>query len=131
MQDLLGPGGQPACLPPVLLEGGQIDGRVLGSAQDGPEDGEQEGEGADAEGEEDGEGDAVVGFGSDAGVVEDPGEEVGEGGSQSDEEALHEESGGALCEGEFVGDKGAEGLHADIDAGVEDPEQCGGDPECG
>ena len=67
--------------------------------------------------------------------VEDVGEEPRQGGgddrAEADEEALHGEAGGALAFWEDVRDEGSEGLHGDVDGGVEDPEGGGGHPERG
>ncbi len=73
--------------------------------------------------------------GDGGGDVEDVGEQEGQGGgddgAEADEEALHGEAAGALASGEHVGDEGAEGFHADVDRGVENPQQAGGHPERG
>ena len=53
----------------------------------------------------------------------------GEDGSCADEYALHGKADGTLAFGKEVGDKGAEGFHADINGGIENPEQTCGHPE--
>src|ERR1700722_4269166 len=41
--------------------------------------------------------------------------------AESDEQALHGKASSALKVGEQVGDERAKGLHADVDAGIENP----------
>ena len=109
-----------------LTECLDIFGRVFAGREDGIEDCDKEDEGADIKGEVHGLGNGVSagGFvGNVEPIGKDPGERGGKDGAEADKEALHCKAGLALFTVEFIADKGAEGLHADIDGGIEDPEQ--------
>ena len=110
----------------------QIGGGCLFCGHDSPENAEEKDDGTDGEGEVDGLGNGMLGRrgGGDSELGVEPAREFGgEDGSSSDEDALHGKADGALAFGEEIGDKGAEGFHADIDGGIEDPEETCGHPE--
>ena len=64
-------------------------------------------------------------------VGQQPGQRRGDDRSEPDEETLHREAGSPLFLRQQVGDERAERLHADVDGGVQDPEQAGGHPQSG
>ena len=110
----------------------QIGGWCFFCSQYSPENAKEKDNGSDCEGEVDSLGDRMIGRrgGGDTELgVEPAGEFGGEDGSCADENALHGKADGALAFGKEVGDKGAEGFHADIDGGIEDPEETCGHPE--
>lgn len=106
--------------------------RVFFGSDDGVKDCEEEDCGTDIEREFDDTGDTRRGGGGlDVEPVrENPRESRGDDGTEADEEALGGEAQGVLFHGEFIGDKGAEGFHAEIDGGIENPEEADGHPEC-
>ena len=113
-------------------KGFEVFGRVLLCAHDGPEDRPQEGHRAQVERELHVQGDARHRPARDPDAKEvghEPGEGRGHHRPQADEEALHGEAAGALVLGQEVGHESAEGLHAHVDGGVQDPEQAGRHPE--
>ena len=57
------------------------------------------------------------------GLGQDPGQGAGDHRADPDEETLHGEAAGALARGQLVADEGAEGLHRDVDRGVEHPQE--------
>jgi hypothetical protein len=110
----------------------QIGGWGLFCGHYSPENAKEKDNGSDGEGEVDGLGDGMLGRrgGDDSELGVEPAREFGgEDGSCADEDALHGKANGALAFGKEVGDKGAEGFHADIDGGIEDPEETCGHPE--
>ena len=89
-----------------------------------PQNAKEKDDGSDGEGEVDGLGDGMLGRrgGGDSELGVEPAREFGgEDGSSTDEYALHGKANGALAFGKEVGHKGAEGFHADIDGGIENP----------
>ena len=103
----------------------QIGGGCLFCGHYSPQNAKEKDNGSDGEGEVDGLGDGMLGRrgGGDSELGVEPAREFGgEDGSCADEYALHGKADGTLAFGKEVGDKGAEGFHADIDGGIEDPE---------
>ncbi len=115
-----------------FLEFLKVGGWCLFCGQHSPENAKEKDNGSDGKGEVDGLGDRVIGRRGrgDTELGVKPAREFGgEDGSSTDEDALHGKADGALAFGEEIGDKGAEGFHADIDGGIEDPEETCGHPE--
>ena len=103
----------------------QVGGWCLSRGHYSPQNAKEKDNGSDGEGEVDGLGDGMLGRrgGGDSQLGVEPAREFGgEDGSSTDEYALHGKADGTLAFGKEVGDKGAEGFHADIDGGIEDPE---------
>ena len=64
---------------------------------------------------------------ADAGLFEKPGEDRSHHGTCADEGCLHRIAGGVLIGMQHVADKGAEGLHRDVERRIEHPEHCCGE----
>ena len=119
-----------AFLPAKSLD---IFRRILLGRDDGPQDRSEERRGADVKRQPDGQRDCVSGaLGCEMKHVgQQPGQRRRHHRAEPDEQALHRETLGALFLRQQVGDERAKRFHADVDGGVQDPEQAGGHPQRG
>src|SRR5258707_265471 len=122
-------GGAAVSLPTHALKLFHVFRWVFPGCEDGPQHREQKDDGADLERVLHCERNAAASSASHAELPKQPWQGVCQRGADADEKTLHDEAGGSLLNIQFVSDEGAEGLHADIDAGIQNPEQSGSHPE--
>jgi hypothetical protein len=132
-QDFARPCDETRTLGFLSLKFCQIVWRILLRRENGPKYRAQESRGANVERKTHGERNRPRSPGSRH--VKNIGQQVrqcrGNHRTKPDEETLHGKAARALKLWQQVGDKRTKGFHADVDAGVENPQQTSGHPECG
>ena len=123
------PGSETALFPALALELFYVLGRIFLRGKNSPQDGQEKNDRADLKSILDRQRNAA----RRRPLYARPAKEVWKNARQccaeADKEALHDKARRALFRSELVGDEGAERLHADVDARVQNPEQPGSHPQ--